>query len=159
MPVFQDMDRILCLHTSDFAKPLPVCCTFLQNLRDALDNLFDARVPKRWIRFSWQSSTIGFWFTELLERNAQFFSWVFQGRPNLFWMTGFFNPQGKFTPAGMLMELILMCFFHCLMSCKFNDFKRKVGHHTLTVTKRRGWVGFCYQPLWGLTDNTVACRE
>ncbi|GFO08987.1 dynein heavy chain 8, axonemal-like [Plakobranchus ocellatus] len=68
-----------------------------ENLRDALDNLFDARVPKRWVKFSWQSSTIGFWFTELLERNMQFSSWVFTGRPVLFWMTGFFNPQGFLT--------------------------------------------------------------
>uniref|UniRef100_A0AAV2K4G4 AAA+ ATPase domain-containing protein n=2 Tax=Knipowitschia caucasica TaxID=637954 RepID=A0AAV2K4G4_KNICA len=68
-----------------------------ENLRDALDNIFDARVPKLWKKISWESSTLGFWFTELIERNKQFFSWVFEGRPKTFWMTGFFNPQGFLT--------------------------------------------------------------
>ncbi|CAG5978557.1 unnamed protein product [Menidia menidia] len=67
------------------------------NLRDALDNIFDARVPNLWRKISWESSTLGFWFTELIERNKQFHSWVFQGRPRTFWMTGFFNPQGFLT--------------------------------------------------------------
>ncbi|XP_077977872.1 dynein axonemal heavy chain 5-like isoform X2 [Glandiceps talaboti] len=68
-----------------------------ENLRDALDNMFDARVPQFWRKISWESTTLGFWFTDLIDRNAQFFSWLFEGRPNYFWMTGFFNPQGFLT--------------------------------------------------------------
>lgn len=49
------------------------------------------------VQMSWESATIGFWFTDLLDRHAQFTSWLTEGRPNTFWMTGFFNPQGFLT--------------------------------------------------------------
>jgi len=68
-----------------------------ENLKDALDNMYDARVPALWKKISWDASTLGFWFTDLVDRDAQFRSWCFEGRPKSFWMTGFFNPQGFLT--------------------------------------------------------------
>lgn len=66
-------------------------------LKEILDCMFDAKVPDKWTKISWSSSTLGFWFTELIQRDAQFKNWCNKGRPKVFWMTGFFNPQGFLT--------------------------------------------------------------
>jgi hypothetical protein len=40
-----------------------------------------------------QASTLGNWFTGLLQRHDQLGKWLTLGRPRAYWMTGFFNPQ------------------------------------------------------------------
>lgn len=68
-----------------------------QGLRKSLDAMYDARIPEKWLKISWESATLGFWYTELLERDHQFRQWCIHGPPRVFWMTGFFNPQGFLT--------------------------------------------------------------
>ena len=77
-------------------------------LKDALDNIFDARVPKNWAKISWESSTLGFWFTELLDRDSQFRSWIFEAKPHCFWLTGFFNPQVFSVLLSLFFELCVL---------------------------------------------------
>ncbi|KAI9015067.1 dynein heavy chain and region D6 of dynein motor-domain-containing protein [Gaertneriomyces semiglobifer] len=66
-------------------------------LQQALDSLYDARVPSAWIKVSWAGSTLGLWYSEMLMRIQQFQTWLYDGRPLVFWLSGFFNPQGFLT--------------------------------------------------------------
>ncbi|CAG9855812.1 unnamed protein product [Phyllotreta striolata] len=68
-----------------------------ETLEGALNMIYDAKVPQLWLRPSWLSNSLGFWFTELVERDDQFRNWTFNGRPLVFWIAGFFNPQGFLT--------------------------------------------------------------
>ncbi|RHX96648.1 hypothetical protein DYB36_001300, partial [Aphanomyces astaci] len=45
----------------------------------------------------WILPTLGLWFSSLLSRDEQSRNWLNTRRPNCFWLTGFFNPQGMLT--------------------------------------------------------------
>ena len=74
-----------------------------EDLNRALDAIYDAKVPPTWLttpagdEFSWILPTLGLWFSSLLSRDAQNRTWLNTKRPNCFWLTGFFNPQGMLT--------------------------------------------------------------
>ena len=40
---------------------------------------------------------MGLWFTEFILRVQQYQGWLNEGRPLVFWLSGFFNPQGFLT--------------------------------------------------------------
>jgi dynein heavy chain len=66
-------------------------------LQDALNALYDARVPEKWIKVSWESPTLGYWFSDVLQRIQQYTSWLENGPPKVFWISGFFNTAGFLT--------------------------------------------------------------
>mmetsp|Transcript_15052 Transcript_15052/g.14432 ORF Transcript_15052/g.14432 Transcript_15052/m.14432 type:complete len:1794 (-) Transcript_15052:1278-6659(-) len=72
-------------------------------LQMCLDAIYEAKVPKEWLftvagdEFSWILPTMGLWFSSLLARDDQDRTWLTSGRPNTYWLTGFFNPQGMLT--------------------------------------------------------------
>ena len=67
------------------------------DLVEALEKLFNASIPTAWLKWSWQSATIGTWFQGMLLRFDQLEKWLSKGRPKAYWLTGFFNPQGFLT--------------------------------------------------------------
>ena len=68
-----------------------------------IDAIFNAKVPTSWLftvagdEFSWILPTLGLWFSSLLLRDDQDREWLNKGRPYVYWLTGFFNPQGMLT--------------------------------------------------------------
>ncbi len=72
-------------------------------LQETIDSMFDAKVPDKWENpltgdeFSGRLPTLGLWFSSLLNRDDQYHSWLENGRPKSFWLTGFFNPNGCLT--------------------------------------------------------------
>merc|ERR1712187_44304 len=63
-----------------------------------VDSLFMARVPAAWTKVSQLiAPNMGVWFLNILKRAEQFTTWLRNGRPLCFWLTGFFNPTGFLT--------------------------------------------------------------
>jgi dynein heavy chain len=67
------------------------------DLQDALNALFDAQVPIKWKKVSWESPTLGYWFSDVLQRYEQYMDWLENGTPKCFWISGFFNTLGFLT--------------------------------------------------------------
>jgi dynein heavy chain len=92
-----------------------------ESLRNALDFIYDAKIPNLWMKISWESSTLGFWFTELIERNNQFRKWLFEDKPVCYWMTGFFNAQGFLTAMRQVRKIVSNSFFYKNLKIDFKN--------------------------------------
>jgi dynein heavy chain, axonemal len=74
-----------------------------EELLECINSMYDARVPRMWLftvagdELSWLILALGAWYTSLGARDDQMRSWLNGGRPYVYWLTGFFNPQGMLT--------------------------------------------------------------
>ena len=67
------------------------------DLANAQDSLFNAKVPALWLKGNWFSPTVGVWFGILLNRYEQWDKWLKHGRPKSYWLPGFSNGSGFLT--------------------------------------------------------------
>jgi len=72
-------------------------------LLDAVNAIYDGKVPNKWLydpsgaEISWLLLKLSTWMDSLTKRNDQLNTWLKYGRPQTFWLGGFFNPQGFLT--------------------------------------------------------------
>jgi dynein heavy chain len=99
----QEIDRLMVtmrvIRTTCIDLRLAVDGTIIMSpkLQDALNFIYDGRVPPAWSAVSWPSPSVATWFGEVLRRFEQLDAWARQGRPTYYWFSGFFNPQGFLT--------------------------------------------------------------
>ena len=72
-------------------------------LTNAFNSIYDGKIPQVWLKGSWASSTLGFWFSELLIRWEQLSKWLYHGLPKSFRLASFFNKNAFLT--GILQEI------------------------------------------------------
>lgn len=118
----QELDRMQCVikqvreSLCDLKLAIDGTIVMSQFLRESLDAMYDARIPDKWMKvsgyslfvdlffekvfmftaqISWESTTLGFWYTELLERNTQFRTWFLTDRPKV----SFIQSYSKHPPS------------------------------------------------------------
>ncbi|OHS96678.1 Dynein heavy chain family protein [Tritrichomonas foetus] len=66
-------------------------------LYNAMNSLYDGRIPQHWRKISWPAVGLKDWFDQVKLRYDQYAKWIETGRVETFWLGGMFNPAGFLT--------------------------------------------------------------
>lgn len=68
------------------------------DLEDVFNSMYDSKIPKKWLRVSYPSlKPFGAYIGDLLQRLEFLKTWIDQGPPSVFWVSGFFFTQSFLT--------------------------------------------------------------
>jgi dynein heavy chain len=107
--LFQELQRFQMVLTivrrtmSDMVQAIDGQIIMTPDIVDSINAVSDYRVPKKWqfdptgVEISWMTPGMAAWLKGLIDRHHQLSNWLFKERPQSFWLTGFFNPQGFLT--------------------------------------------------------------
>ena len=86
------------LSLSNIKDALNGLIVFSFDLEKALANIMVGKVPSLWMTISYPSlKPLGGYIKDLVARIAFFSKWVEEGKPVVYWLSGFFFPQGFLT--------------------------------------------------------------
>ena len=110
------------------------------------------RVPENWEKISWISTTLGFWYTELLERDSQFKRWCYHGRPKVPYINYNIEVYCWIQVGGVTgVHLLPLSFFHSMV--KFWDVIKNLDFHIYLYLKTlMFFISKCYYIIFTGTD-------
>ena len=137
-------------------------------LYNAMNSIYDGRIPQHWRKISWPASGLREWFDQVKLRYDQYAKWIETGRVEAFWLGGMFNPAGFLTSLRQetcrqnhgwsLDQTFLMTEVQSHSKSGNNDKENKTDNKILIrgiFLEGARWyrsVGSNSQSQWGLTE-------
>lgn len=96
--LFNRMLKVVKKSLTELQKAIKGEVVMSDELDKMYNNLMVNRVPEQWTRWAYPSlKPLAPWFVDMVARVQFLRSWIEDGAPNSFWMSGMFYPQGFMT--------------------------------------------------------------
>jgi dynein heavy chain len=94
----QNVLKVLSSTLDDLVLAIDGSIVMNDQLYNAMNSLFDGRIPQHWLRISWPADSLKAWMDEVNQRYQQYQAWIAPGsKLDTFWLGGMFNPGGFLT--------------------------------------------------------------
>jgi len=94
----QTVLKVLSTTLDDLVLAIDGSIVMNDQLYNAMNSLFDGRIPQHWLRISWPADSLKAWMDEVNQRYQQYQAWIAPGsKLDTYWLGGMFNPGGFLT--------------------------------------------------------------